>query len=410
MRKNVYRRRFYEAMEILEEHRNVPISDYLDCYKRTALHWACIKGASTNMLTMLIENYPHATAMRDYMGRTPLHLSCEYASDHSILALLKATDPAVVKYRDSKNLRTPLAEAIVNSRSPSIIRAILSADASQITTKDLWGYTPIVLFFRKHLGQILASRQEIIYPKLTSNLDDLVEIISVLMQLEENLKSGSKRDVSTNFLSNAIKCKSCPFVFVNFVTSTNPELMGFREHGKSGDLPIHVVCRSQEQYMEDFTCDGCGKATMTRTTYYFNKENSSLRQVLCHECISDTEKEKYAMVSPSEKIKDTTRILLLENDNFAQTLSDEGMLPIVLALKCGQTWSRGGIQDLVDAYPQCLSCKDEATDLFPFQVAALKRSIHYGADKQEQEAEILTTIYELLKLWPLEDRRLSVVG
>lgn len=402
--KNVYRRQFYEAVEILEKHGDVPISDYIDCYKRTALHWACIKGASTHMLNILIENYPHATSMKDYMGRTPLHLSCEYASDQSILALLKATDSVVVKYRDSQNLRTPLAEAIVHSRSPSIIRAILSAETSQITTKDLWGNTPVVLFFRKNLGQILTSRQVIMHPKLTSNLDDLVEVLSILLQQEENFKSGSQRDVSTNFLSNAIKCKSCPFAFVNFIIATNPELMGFKEHGESGDLPIHVVCRSQEQYMEEYKCDDCGIAAMTTVTYYFNKENSSLRQVLCDECISDNEKDTYATVSPSEKIKDITRVLLVENDQFAQTLSYEGCLPIVLALNCGQTWSRGGIQELVDAYPQSLSDKDKATDLFPFQIAAIKQTVHYGANKHKQGVEVLTTIYELLKRWPMEDR------
>jgi len=402
---NVYRRKFYEAMEMLEKYGNAPISDYLDCYKRAALHWACIKGAPSYMLNILIEDYPHATAMKDYMGRTPLHLSCEYGSDQSILALLKATESAVVKYRDSKNLRTPLAEAIVNSRSPSIIRAILSVEASQITTKDLWGNTPVVLYFRKNLGQILASREERMYPKLTSNLDDLVEVLSVLLQQEENLKSGSHRDVSTNFLSNAIKCKSCPFAFVNFIISTNPELMGFMEHGESGDLPIHVVCRSQEQYMEDYKCDDCGKAEMATGTYYFHKENStSLRQVLCDECTCDNEKDKYTIVPPSEKIRDTTKALLVENDEFAKTLSDEGMLPLVLALKYGQTWLRGGIQELIDAYPQSLSSKDKATDLFPFQLAAVKQNIHYGANKQKQGAEILTTIYELLKRWPLEDR------
>jgi len=103
-------------MQLIESNGDAQIADYVDRHKRTPLHWAIIKSATMQFLNILLEHYPQAAVMKDYIGRTPLHLACEYGCDQIVFALLQATDPRVAKHRDSQFMRSLLAEAIVNNR------------------------------------------------------------------------------------------------------------------------------------------------------------------------------------------------------------------------------------------------------------------------------------------------------
>ena len=319
-----------------------------------------------------------------------------------MLALLRVTGTREIKYRDSHFMRTILSEAIAHSRSIFITEAILNADKSQIMTKDIQGNTPIVIFFRMNLGSILAPSD------LDVNADDLVEIASLLLETEEQITSGEKRQNHSHSLTNAIKCSSCPLAFVEFLLLQMPKLS--RTHDENGDLPIHVACRLREHKMECYKCDECGNGCMDEIPFYFNHASLSLHHVLCEKCVENENKAHFVRILPGLKISGTVKALLFLNIKDAKAESSAGELPLVIALKAGQTWSRGAIRDLVDIYPAALSIKDKGSDLFPFQLAAAERDYQFGADLRMQRMRSLQTIHELLLLWPMSERACLVAS
>ncbi len=400
VKQHVYRRNWSEAEDILQTHPNSVIVNYVDRYKRCPLHWACMKGASTRFLKLLVENFHEATIMRDFIGRTPLHLSCEFASDPAVFAMLQATDPTVATYRDDKSLRSLLAETIVNSRSPKIIDSILQANKRQIVMKDNQGNTPMVIFMRKNLGALLACHSGIF--SLIVKADDLIETASILSTAEVEMQMGTEVDPNGDILSNAIMIPSCPFAFVNFALSENPN-QG-KERDINGDLPIHIACRVRDQGEKLYKCDDCGNVQMSSLAYYFSQETTSLRAVLCENCktIEDTE---YSKVTPSYKIRGTVKALLDLDETQASAIcgaTDE--LPLVISLKNGQSWSSGPVEELVNAYPSALSKSDKVTGLFPFQLAALGPGSHHDPNNCEDNRDWLNTIYQLLLKWPMSDK------
>jgi hypothetical protein len=389
-------------MEMLDDHGKLPISSYIDRYKRNPLHWACIKGASLSFLNALIENYPEATVMKDYLGRTPLHLACEHACDQIVFSLLRVTDPVVTKYRESHNLRSLLAEAIVNNRSPLIIDAILQADTNQIAMKDSQGNGPVVLFFRMNLGTILGKHRGVPLTSESSNLDDLVDIAAMLLQAEVKLEMGIETEAHKSLLANAIQCPTCPFEFVAYLMSEFPDQIG---HVTTGDLPIHAACRAHDQELGLYKCDSCKEAKMRHVAYFFSHSNRTLRHVLCNDCIDENEKTGYTRLSPMQKIQETMKAILIANEKYASALTTTGETPLALSLKSGHTWSLGAMEELIKACPSLLSQRDITTNLYPFQLSATQRNLHYGDDEQKKNIDTLTTTFEILrKSWPLANR------
>ena len=355
------------------------------------MHWACIKGASTHFLKTLIENFPQATGIKDYLGRTPIHLSCEFACDHAVFVLLQATGPTVATYRDNNFRRSVLAEAIVNSRSPLIIDAILQANKNQIIMKDFKDNTPLVTFFRKNLGSLLACHSGIF--SLVVNSDDLIEIASTLLKAEVEVQMGIELVNHEDVLSNAIKSVSSPFAFVNFILSEMPYQGKIRDI--NGDLPIHAACRIQHQDEKVYKCDDCGNSQMPDLAYYFSHETTSLRGVLCENC-KRSDESNYYRVPPGQKIQSTVEALLDLDEKHGSALSFAGELPLMISLKNGQTWSTGPLEELIHAYPSALSKKDKATGFYPFQLAAIERGTRHGADIHKENRDSLNTIYQLL--------------
>ena len=251
------------------------------------------------------------------------------------------------------------------------------------------------------MGRILAHKNSgVTSPRI--NGDNLVEIASLLLEAEMEMKWGADSETQREVLFNAIHCSSCPFAFVEYILGEMPEQAEARD--ENGDLPIHVASSIREQDMQVYKCDECGKAQMSELAYYFNYTSVTLRHVLCEKCIMENEKWDYTSIPSSQKGDNTTMALLALNENHAQALNANEELPLIIALKAGQSWYKGGIQQLIDAYPTALSVKDKETDLFPFQLAAVKRDDKDGVDKKKQSLEVLNTVYEMMLKWPMANR------
>ena len=70
----------------------------------TALHIACFRGASMEVMRLLMDANPSAVQMVDSVGLTPLHLAClRYgfgSSSFEILEMLINADPTILIQTD----------------------------------------------------------------------------------------------------------------------------------------------------------------------------------------------------------------------------------------------------------------------------------------------------------------------
>lgn len=199
----------------------------------------------------------------------------------------------MTKYIDSENLRSLLAVAIVNLRSPLSIDAIPQAHTNQIAVKDSQENSPAVLFFRMNLGTILGKhRGELL---TCSNLENLVDIAAMLLQAEIKLETGIETEAKKNFLANAIQWERVPMLCqqIDFQDVT------------TGDCSIHAACRvHHDQELELYK-----KVKMRNVAYYFSHSNRTLRHVICDYSINENEETGYTRLS-SMPIQETSK------DNF----------------------------------------------------------------------------------------------
>lgn len=364
-------------------------------YQRTGLHWAVIKRAPANLIKSILKLNNDATTLQDYTGRTPIHLAVEHSSDSIVQLLLDATDKNVYAWRDFKNMRCLLSEAIVCDRSCIIVNAILQADMKQIDLIDCDGNTPLVLFFRKNLGKMLFLTNTCGVFKSQAGVDEMVEIASLLLQAEYSTSSGRQPTVNDSVLNMAIANKSTPSQFVKLLIQEYPNQTKIH---RNGNYPIHVACMCKDQLMECYKCDFCSNVNSNNQTMFFHRDG--VGRVLCQDCITEMEKDSYVSIPPGEMNTNIINLLLKSSESDSEKRNSKNKLPLHLALSSGRNWYDGGIKELVEANPRALSCPDPSSGLLPFVLAASKCNGNDDSAKAQ-----LTTIYELLVRWPMSECR-----
>jgi ankyrin repeat protein len=391
----IYNRKWYDAMDFIHNHSGHNIGDYIDMYKRTCLHWAIIKRAPNDVIKSILKLNRDATNMKDYIGKTPIHYAVEYSPDKIVYDLLKVTDKKVTELRDCENMRCLLSEAIVNGRSPHIIDSILQADIKQIDSTDIHEHTPLEIFFRKNLGKMLSIVRTNSIFKSQVNMDDLIEIASILLRAEYATASGKERPGTESILNLAIANQSTPVQFVEVIIKEYPELT---EMDQNGNYPIHVASICNDRMLDCYKCDTCGYSDMNSRSFYFHQDG--VARILCQECIGDDEKSCYVEILPCELNTSIISSLLKKSKKDALKENVNKELPLHLAISSGRHWYNG-VRDLVEANPSALSVLDRSSKLYPFALAASRDVFIPESSSIEQ----LNTIYELLLRWPLGKRK-----
>jgi hypothetical protein len=382
-------------MDFIYFHSGHKIGDYVDMYKRTCLHWAIIKRAPNDLIKSILKLNRDATNMKDYIGRTPIHFAVEYSSDEIVHELLKITDKKVTEWRDCENMRCLLSEAIVNGRSPHIIDSILQADIKQIDSTDIHEHTPLVIFFRQNLGKLLSIVKSNGMFKSQVNVDDLVEIASILLKAEYTTASGKEPPDHESILNMAIANTSTPVQFVEMLIREYPEQT---EMYQNGNYPIHVASMCNDR-LDCYKCDACGCSDMNSRSFYFHQDGKA--RILCKDCIGHAEKSCYVEIPPCDMNTSIIRSLLKKSKQDSSRENTNKELPLHLAISAGRHWSNGGVKELVEAYPLALTVIDPSTMLYPFALAASRDIFIPGTSSLDQ----LNTVYELFRRWPLENRK-----
>jgi len=366
----VYQRNWSRVTEILTNTKSRHNSDYIDRDKRTCLHWACIRSAPPSITQNLITSFIDAILMQDHLGKTPLHLACEFGSPGTIYHLLGLSSQ-VTSLRDTENGRTPLAEAIICRRSYPIIESLLESNPKQINIPDMNGNKPTDTFFRMTLGLFITftGKAKGTWNCCNENIHDLIEIARLLLHAEnwelDNSSNGSHpqdhidANQDGNILHDAINSPTCPLAFVEFLLSHNPELAD--EVNRAGNLPIHVAAALTPDFQKElstkYKCNGCGKPQSDNDVHYYRCDPSVLfRQILCNDCISESQICKYKKNNSDDKMIGTIRALLSIKPQYANEHNQRDMTPLNIAIKSRHNWDE-------EIWDEIIGGKDKITTL-----------------------------------------------
>jgi len=115
-----------------------------DHFGRTPLHTACSKGASSEIIHYLLEQYPAAASLQDILGRTPLHYAiCDHAPYETVVELVERC-PLAARLQDN-NGWLPLHVACRYGATHEIFKLLVDAypPGLDVKTKSC-GMTPLM--------------------------------------------------------------------------------------------------------------------------------------------------------------------------------------------------------------------------------------------------------------------------
>jgi len=365
----VYLRNWGKVTELMNGTRFMQSADYLDHNERTCLHWACIKSAPLPITQNLIAAYADAVLMQDHLGKTPLHLACEFGTNSSIYLLLGASSQATL-LRDTVNGRTPLAESLIGHRSPSVIDNLLTSNPKSIILPDNNANTPTVMFFNMTLGVFMSftGKAKGTWKCCNDNIEDLIEIARNLLRAEiqelDTSTQGSQpqdylnENEGSSILLDSILSPTCPSAFVEFLLSAYPELADVRN--RTGDLPIHLAASltpdSLKKLSQIYKCYGCGEPQSDNVAHYYRRDPKvHHRQLLCHECIDKSQVSHYKENTGGNKVEVIIKALLSINPAYAQKCNQEDLTPLNIGIKSGHGWDENSLDKLMGG------CDENAT-------------------------------------------------
>jgi hypothetical protein len=114
---------------------------------------------------------------------------------------------------------------------------------------------------------------------------------------------------------------------------------------------------------------------------------------LYHDHLLEIDHDGYAplILAISHGLEGVVNVVLRANPSAASIPNAQGRVPLMLAAASHYSWETT-IKSLFAAEPRAISSRDPTTLLYPFAVAAV--------DESREEADQLSTIYELLRVDP----------
>jgi hypothetical protein len=119
----------------------------VDAHGWLPLHYACAKGASTEVLQVLIEAYPEGKLVQDNQSRTPLHF---YVTRNSDLPTVMATNVSLLSDSGAAAMPDrggmfPIHYACAYGNYPAVLKVLKDAYPEGITVRESKGRTPMHL-------------------------------------------------------------------------------------------------------------------------------------------------------------------------------------------------------------------------------------------------------------------------
>jgi len=315
-------------------------------HKMTPLHCACLRYPPNDAIKALIEASPQSTASQNKEGETPLHLAAEGASEQVQLTLLNAHPEALTtqdKYGD-----TPCHRAVTLGSSIEVLEQFALIKPEAIDIENNQGITSFMILPKGY--------------EEAQSLSDIVEDgefwddwESAMIFLRASYSRCHSRPIDEKFMVvQAVAGTRCPRALLKTCVRLYPsQLLSTNSEGR---VPLSIASRSKRFKEPQINIDG-----------------------MCETA------EKESETDSSETV---VQILLRAEIKAASIADNDGRYPVIHAIENGVEWHEG-LQDIVNAYPQCLDEKEPISNLYPFMLA--------GASKSAS----ITSIFSLLRANPV---------
>lgn len=315
-------------------------------HRMTPLHCACLRYPPNDAIKALVEACPQSAASQNKEGETPLHLAAEGASEQVQLTLLKACPKALItqdKYGD-----TPCHRAVTLGSSTEVLEHFVMVHPDVIDIENNQGITSFMI-----LPKGYEDAQSL------SDIDEDGEFWddweSAMIFLKASYSRCRTKSKDGKFMVvQAVAATRCPRALLKACIRLFPsQLLSMDSKGR---VPLSIASRSLRFNEPQINIDG------TR----------------------ETPKEK----SGRELNETVVQIILRAETKAASIADNDGRYPLIHAIENGIDWHEG-LQDILNAYPQCLDEKEPVSNLYPFMLA--------GASKGAS----ITTIFSLLRANPV---------
>mmetsp|Transcript_25278 Transcript_25278/g.45775 ORF Transcript_25278/g.45775 Transcript_25278/m.45775 type:complete len:261 (-) Transcript_25278:118-900(-) len=122
-----------------------PAAAVVDWLGRTALHVACEKCLSGNVVGAIARCHPKALTVKSKYGATPLHLACTHGASVDAVRILILLSDSSKTFLQMENIEkyTPLHFACHRNASAEVIRVLVQSCPESITMINQYGYTPL---------------------------------------------------------------------------------------------------------------------------------------------------------------------------------------------------------------------------------------------------------------------------
>lgn len=375
----------------------------LNNYDHGNFIWACAYNARQDILQRLYKTPPQTLLFSTQHGQmtTPLIQACGSASEEMMMFLLNVL-PDMVFVPDRPLNRLPLFYALWNRRSPVIVQRLLSIHPIALFHKDSNGSSALSLFMtggicKKDLIRYINSdlQHDTSYANILdgihhrpAGIETMTEIflliLIVLCRHGYNQPDIAKDEFESYSSNSYFHTKSRDkTLFTNIFVSSSQSW-----------LPLHKAIQLQTKYSIPSIFLQLLVYTFSNQTKQKDSDGNLplhllLKQSPSHRVDIDIDLDLLNILlqmNPLAASAPCTQSYFV-NENNKNNNDDDGILPLILAMKYGHSWESGIYHLLLQTAPHALSMRDSKTFLYPFMCASM-----YGLS--------LSGIYELLKMDP----------
>lgn len=130
----------FKLVELLIQQNPAALRKKDSIYHRYPLHMACLYSPTTNVVSLITDEYPEALVVRDRFIRTPLHYASYGQASADVFKILTKKYPRASKSGDIQGW-TPLHIAIATGCEYEVIKSLVEIDPQALTRKTKNGAT-----------------------------------------------------------------------------------------------------------------------------------------------------------------------------------------------------------------------------------------------------------------------------
>jgi len=305
------------------------------------LHWALRKGASLDVLKLLLDAYGDSAKQPDNDGELPLHWALAMDSSVDVVKLLLSAHVDAVKHMD-RNGRLPLHWALDLGTSIEVLKLLVNANPGAMTHADKRGMLPLHWVVENGVSLDIVKLLIDANPAATKHADDdgmlplnialqrRAPMDMLKMLLDANPEAAKHKAGNSNLPLHWVLENGAPLDIVKMLLAAYADAA--KHADRSGMLPLHIALE------KGASLDVLKELLRANADAVMHADKRGKRP-------SDIDLEKGASL-------DVLKLLLSANTAAARLADSRGRLPLHLALEKGA--SLDALKLLLDAHGEAM--------------------------------------------------------